>query len=151
MRYGQRSVKIGRLDDDQAGKVFLAVDERAVGQQRLALTLAQRGCRLVSVQTNPAGDVRPRENRGGGVVDRRRRVAQRIRAAIGQQCVLHQSSSNGSRAASSIRRTDELRTDTSSPNFCGAGVCPASACSSKLSTRPEEAARSEGAELMTNV
>src|SRR5262249_56666393 len=53
--------------------------------------------------------------------------------------------------ASSISGTDELRTDMSSSNFCGAGVCPASGCSSKLSTRPEEAARSEGAELMTNV
>jgi EmrB/QacA subfamily drug resistance transporter len=39
----------------------------------------------------------------------------------------------------------------SSRDFCGAGVCPVSGRSSKLSIRPEEAARSEGAELMTNL
>jgi EmrB/QacA subfamily drug resistance transporter len=39
----------------------------------------------------------------------------------------------------------------SSGEFCGPGVCLAPGCSSKLSIRPEEAARSEGVELMTNV
>jgi hypothetical protein len=54
---GKCPVEVVGLDQDQAGEVLLAVDERPVGQQRPAVVAQRRG-RLGGVQASPAGDAR---------------------------------------------------------------------------------------------
>ena len=68
---GERAVEVVGLDQDHAGEVLLALDERPVGQQRPSVAVAQGRRRLVGVQAGPAGDVRPVEDRAASaLVDR---------------------------------------------------------------------------------
>jgi hypothetical protein len=47
LRDSQSSVQIAGLDQDQAGQVLLALDERSVGEQQPSVVIAQTDSKLV--------------------------------------------------------------------------------------------------------
>src|ERR1700730_12063921 len=60
---GERPVEVAGLDEDQAAEELLAVDERAVGQQRPVFLVTYRRRRAGCLQVDPAGHVRAGQDR----------------------------------------------------------------------------------------
>jgi hypothetical protein len=68
---GERPVEVVGLDEDQAAEELLAVDARAIGQQRPVFLVTYRRRRAGCVQADPAGHVPAgQDNRDAGSIGR---------------------------------------------------------------------------------
>src|SRR5450755_3894589 len=128
---------------------FLGDGERPVGQQHPSVVVAQSRRRLVSVQAGPAGDVRPVEQGGKATRNRACCPVRVLGRGVGQQRVLHESSSHGSMPVSSIRRTASPWTDSNHRGDFPRRWCPSGAWPFVTAADPPERRRHDRGESMT--
>src|ERR1017187_5712845 len=146
---GECPVEVAGLDQEQAGEVLLAVDERPVGQQHPSVVVAQSRRRLLSVQAGPAGDVRPVEQGGKATRNRACCPVRVLGRGVGQQRVLHESSSHRSMPVSSIRRTASPWADGNHRGDYPRRWCPSGAPPFVTAADPPERRRHNRGESMT--
>src|ERR1039457_2336561 len=123
--------------------------ECPVGQQHPSVVVAQSRRRLLSVQAGPAGDVRPVEQGGKATRNRACCPVRVLGRGVGQQRVLHESSSHGSMPVSSIRRTASPWTDSNHRGDFPRRWCPSGAWPFVNAADPPERRRHNRGESMT--